>query len=123
MRTDTVIRTLADEGWERRGDVLVGPGGAYLLATKALPGRAPLDTGALTFRLRDVDETVVRFAGLRGRLLAAARRLSVRPLVVIWGDFPARAVDDDGVAYVHGDELAEWLRSRSPIPRELELAS
>ena len=82
------------------------------------PGRIAVEGGALTGRLGDDDETVVRYAGLRGRLLAAAARLArkstvrpeIRPVVVIWGDFPPRAVDDGGVAYVHGDELDAWLR-------------
>jgi hypothetical protein len=131
MSTATVIGTLAAEGWQLResaaGELLVGPGGAYLLATKVVAGRATIEAGALTVRVDDIDETVVRYGGLRGRLLAGAARLSratiVWPVVVIWGDFPQRTVDDDGVAYVHGEELAEWLRSRPAGLHELELLS
>jgi hypothetical protein len=131
VSTPAVIGTLAAEGWELRetagGELLVGPGGAYLLATKVVAGRATIEAGALTVRVDDVDETVVRYGGLRGRLLAGAARLSrgtmVRPVVVIWGDFPQRAVDDDGVAYVHGEELAAWLRSRPASSHELDRLS
>jgi hypothetical protein len=120
VSTAAVIGTLAADGWQLResaaGELLAGPGGAYLLATKVVAGRATIEGGALTVRVDDVDETVVRYGGLRGRLLAGAARLSrgtiVRPVVVIWGDFRQRVVEDGGVAYVHGDALAEWLRSR-----------
>jgi hypothetical protein len=33
-------------------------------------------------------------------------------VLVIWGDFEQRRVEADGIAYVHGDELADWLRAR-----------
>jgi hypothetical protein len=131
VSTASVISTLAAEGWQlcesAVGELLVGPGGAYLLATKVVTGRASIEAGALTVRLDDVDETVVRYGGLRGRLLAGAARFSratiVRPVVVIWGDFPQRAVEDDGLAYVHGEELAAWLRASPASPHELELLS
>jgi hypothetical protein len=31
--------------------------------------------------------------------------------VVLWADFPARRVEHDGVIYLHGDQLVNWLRS------------
>jgi hypothetical protein len=91
----------------------------FVLATKAVPGRAAVEDGVLTARLLDDDETVVRYGGLRGRLLAAALRLGrgVRPVVVVWGEFPRGVVDDDGVVYVHGDALVGWLHShRGALP-------
>jgi hypothetical protein len=36
--------------------------------------------------------------------------------VVFWSPFDARLVDGDKITFVHGDELAGWLRSR---PRKL----
>jgi hypothetical protein len=117
------IHTLETEGWRLRcsggEDLLVGPGGAFLLATREVPGRASVEGGVLTARLGDDDETVVRYGGLRGRLVAAARRIGpdVRPMVVVHGDFPRRALDDDGVAYVHADELVACLRAHAyPLP-------
>jgi hypothetical protein len=115
--TAGVIDLLIAEGWEHghlgHDDLVAGPGGVFVLATKVVPGRASIEEGTLTARLLDDDETVVRYGGLRGRLLASAVRLGrgVRAVVVVWGDFPRGVVEDDGVAYVHGDELAGWLRS------------
>ena len=117
MGTAALIDLLVVEGWEHRhlgaDDLIAGPGGVFVLATKIVPGRAVVENGALSARLLDDDETVVRYGGLRGRLLAAALRLGrgVRPVVVVWGEFPRGVVEDDGVAYVHGDLLGDWLRS------------
>jgi hypothetical protein len=47
----------------------------------------------------------------------------VQPVVVVWGDFRQRVVEDGGVAYVQGDELVEWLRSRPSTPHELDQLS
>jgi hypothetical protein len=124
--TAALIDLLVAEGWEHRqlgaDDLVAGPDGVFVLATKVVPGRAAVEGGALTARLDDDDETVVRYGGLRGRLLAVALRLGrgVRPVVVVWGEFPRRVVEDDGVAYVHGDALSGWLRSQR---RPLQLAS
>jgi hypothetical protein len=126
VETAAVIDRLVSEGWEHRhlgaDDLIAGGAGVFLLATKGVPGRVAIEDGALTARLDDDDETVIRYGGLRGRLLGAAGRLGrgVRAVVVIWGDFPGGVVEDDGVAYVHGDELTGWLGSQQ---RELRLAS
>jgi hypothetical protein len=119
MGTAAVIDALVSDGWEHRhvghDDLVAGPGGVFVLATKVVPGRAAIENGALTARLLDDDETLVRYGGLRGRLLASALRLGrgVRAVVVVWGEFPRGVVEDDGVAYVHGDELAGWLRAHA----------
>jgi hypothetical protein len=117
--TAAVIDRLVSEGWEHRhvghDDLVAGAGGVFVLATKVVPGRAAIEDGALTARLLDDDETVVRYGGLRGRLLASALRLGrgVRAVVVVWGDFPRGVVEDHGIAYVHGDELAGWLHAHA----------
>ncbi len=146
QRTGEVLAALVREGWNVRHDlelarggnldhVVVGPGGVYLLETKALRGRAAVEEGALTAHSMDDDETVWRHRGLRGRLLANAAALGldiartagvrpwVQPVVVVWGRFPQRVVEDAGVAYVHGDELEGWLRARPDAGREFEIAS
>jgi hypothetical protein len=145
-RTGEVLGALESEGWQvqhdlelRRGGnldhLVLGPQGVFLLETKTVRGRAAIEDGVLTVQSRDDDETVSRHRGLRGRLVADAAAMGreiartsrvrpwVFPVVVIWGEFPRRVVEDRGVAYVHGDELVAWLRSRRPIPHELELAS
>src|SRR2546421_235951 len=40
------------------------------------------------------------------------RRPWVQPVVVIWGEFPQRRLEDNRVIYVHGSELLAWLGSR-----------
>src|SRR5262245_54981287 len=86
--TAALIDLLGTEGWEHvhlgADDLIAGPGGVFVLATKIVPGRAAVEDGALTARLLDDDETVVRYGGLRGRLLATSLRLGrgVRPVVV-----------------------------------------
>ena len=34
------------------------------------------------------------------------------PVIVLWSDFPQRVVVQNQCAFVHGDELVDWLRSR-----------
>jgi hypothetical protein len=36
----------------------------------------------------------------------------VTPVVVLWGAYDARVEEIDGVAYVHGERLREWLEGR-----------
>jgi hypothetical protein len=36
----------------------------------------------------------------------------VQSVVVVWGEFVPRDVEQDGVVYVRGDYLADWLRAR-----------
>lgn len=104
--------------------IVEGPAGVFLLETKALSGRIAIEDSVLTTVQRLDPDEVYRAAHLRGRVLARAsdeaerrrddrgRRPWVQAVVVVWGDFPQRAVEDDRLAYVHGDELAGWLRAR-----------
>ena len=42
----------------------------------------------------------------------------VQAVVVIWGDFPQRIVEERHVVYLAADELLPWLESRpSQFPR------
>jgi hypothetical protein len=145
-RTGEALAALEAEGWQVEHDrelsrggnldhLVVGPNGIFVVETKSIRGRAAIEDGMLAVHARDDDETVWRHRGLRGRLIAISATLAneisrstrirpwVHPVVVIWGEFPAGVVEDDGVAYVRGDELVAWLRSRPPIPHEFELAS
>jgi hypothetical protein len=145
-RTGELLKELEVEGWQVRHDlekvhggnadhVLVGPRGIFLLETKNLSGRVAVENGVLTVRSLDDDETVSTWRGLRGRVLADAAALAteigrsarVRPwvhaVVVIWGRFPQQVVQEDRITYVHGDELADWLRSRAQIAQEIELVA
>ncbi len=142
-RTARVLEALAGEGWQSVHDLeksrggntdhlLVGPPGVFLLETKNLSGKIAVEGGMLVRTWPDEPRRVwPEYRLARGVRRDAARvaeevartsgeRVWVQPVVVVWGDFEARLVDADGVVYVHGDRLVEWLRS---IPaRRVELA-
>ena len=44
----------------------------------------------------------------------SSRRVFVRPVVVIWGDFPGKVQERGGVTYVAGEHLVEWLEALPP---------
>ena len=49
------------------------------------------------------------------RILTTTRlKTWVTPVMVLWADFPQR-VHEERCAYVHGDELLTWLRSRPQV--------
>jgi hypothetical protein len=130
--TAKVLRPLERSGWvvlhdlpAGRGNVdqiVIGPGGVFLLDSKRLGGSASLADGVLTVeRFGDSDLRYTHPGP--GHLLGLARethnrvrastRLSqwVIPVMVMWGEFPQKLVEDRCV-YVHGDELAGWLASQ-----------
>lgn len=132
-RTAKVIRPLLKQGWKVKHDVdlgrgnadhlLLSPGGVgFLLETKALAGRVTVDGGVLTCRFADDPDELRRYQ-LRPRVTALAYRArdewsrrtgkpapELRPVVVIWGAFPARFVRDGQLVYVAGDALVDYLR-------------
>lgn len=95
--------------------VVVGPAGVFLLDTKLLHGTAvaagdSLRCGRLSFAgaalrgaARNVKDALERQLGFRAPW--------VQPVVVIWGDFPQRRHEEQGVVYVSGDELLPWLQT------------
>ena len=95
--------------------VLVGPPGVFLLDTKRLTGHAVvtgdgLASGRSSYRGGGFRAAA---ASLSGALeTGAGRRPWVQPVVVVWGDFPQRRLEREGVVYVHGTELLAWLRSQ-----------
>ena len=114
---------LEADGWRvrRAGRDLVvvgGSGRAFLLVRREAPGRLAVEDGVLTARLYDDDETIIRFPGLRGRVLAAGWRVgrAIKPIVVVDGDLRDGVVTDEGLVYVRADELAAWLRQFA-LPR------
>jgi hypothetical protein len=134
-RTAKVLRPLIRKGWTVAHDVphgrtnfdhvLVGPPGVFLLETKFRAGRLRLEDGVLTIRYADDPDEVFTLPRLgvqvRGRAKGVCATLRsencvpgwVTPVVVLWADFPARHVEHDGVIYIHGDEVVDWLRSLS----------
>lgn len=130
--TAKALRPLECSGWVvlhdlpvGRGNVdhiAIGPGGVFLLDSKRLGGSASLVQGVLTVeRFGDSDLRYTHPGP--GHLLGLARetyervraatRLSqwVTPVMVMWGEFPQRLVEDRCV-YLHGDELAGWLSAQ-----------
>lgn len=136
--TEKVLRPLVREGWRaahnvetvrgNRDHVIVGPGGLFLLDSKKLGGA--ITVTADTVHVARVDDPrdsydLPRLApALRGEaatlhdeILAAANvNVWTSAVVVFWSRFDGRVVDGNNITFVHGDELAAWLRSR---PRKL----
>lgn len=130
------LRPLAKQGWtvmhdvqDTRGagkgnfdHVLVGPAGVFLLDSKAWPGITSIEKGLPTLRRHeDPDLPAYVHESLPRRQRAGAVRLKealkqetrisvwVSPVVVIWGGFPQGKVVDDGVTFIRGDLVGEWL--------------
>lgn len=110
-----------------RDHVVVGPSGVYLLDTKCPGGIVSVRDGVMkVHRREDPDEDVYEQRSLTGRMKGAAfgladdlrhatgRRPWVTPVVVIWAEFEQRMHEDDGVVWVHGKALREWL-SAQPV--------
>jgi hypothetical protein len=94
--------------------VLVGPPGVFLLDSKHPMARAAVNGDALVAGRSTPGS---RFRGAAASLREALaphvdRPLWVQAVVVIWGEFPQRRIEDDRVVYVHGSELLPWLRSQ-----------
>jgi hypothetical protein len=93
--------------------VLVGPAGVFLLDSKVLhttaaAGGDALRSGRLAFRggvfragARQINSALERQLGSRAPWVQA--------VVVVWGDFPQTRHEEQGVVYVRGVGLREWL--------------
>jgi hypothetical protein len=142
--TRAALQPLLAEGWDVEDDVelgdeggnldhiVVGPRGTYLLETKFWTGRISLEGG--TFYVRHPGEERSRKLARLGPVMRRrAKRVSaeiagssgvrqwVQPVVVVWGEFPQRLVEDRGVVYVHGGALLGWLRSQPEIVHPVEI--
>lgn len=132
-RTERLLRPLEREGWTVVHDVLgrwgnldhivLSAKGAYVLETKCLHGRVAFDAkGMVVHRGEDERDRWRPFAPLdrplRGAAAALQRELSgaglrwVDRVVVLWCEFDEGVREVDGTAYVHGSQLASWLRGR-----------
>lgn len=128
QQTAKVLEPLEHAGWtvehdlaRERGNIdhlVESPGGRrFLLETKTLQGRLVVEAGCLTSTQPDDEEQIFRNRRLRHVVLERARSIYkerpkgwVQAVVVIWGDFPQRCVEDGKLVFVHGDDLAGWLR-------------
>ena len=141
-KTRKLLERLESEGWQVRhgvdvgkGDLdhlVVGPKGVFVIETKTLLGTVSVEAGVLTTRQDDDPDEVYRWNTLAGRMRSLGREVSrwvrtdagvrawVQVIVVVWGDFPQRTVEEDRVRYLHGSELVSWLRSRPDAENEVD---
>jgi len=102
--------------------IAVGPGGVFVLDSKRLGGRVSVDDGVVRVqRLDDEDLSYIHSGGssirrqaamTSERIMSATRiRHWVKPVMVVWAEFPQRIVEGDCVI-IHGDELIAWLESQ-----------
>jgi hypothetical protein len=134
QRTALALSPLRNLGWSVTNDVgderhriehlVIGTAGTFAIeshtvvgsvrivgdqVTRTVPGSAshpvPSDTWAFDARLRAAEANKLFSAQLSQRVLVSA-------VVVIWGDFAQRLVEGHNVTYVHGDDVAAWLKSR-----------
>lgn len=135
--TEKELRQLERQGWtvehdvERPGranldHIVSGPLGVFLVETKFLDGTITLEDGVLTVRRFDDPDEVYALTTLAGRVRGQAADLSrrlqqdsgrgpwVAGVVCVWGRFQQDPVEHERVTYLHGNHLAEWLRSRPP---------
>jgi hypothetical protein len=134
--TEKALRPLERQGWSVVHDVqrdgranidhiVNGPPGYFLLETKNLSGAIAFEHGCLVARQFDDPDEVYRYTSLASRVRGQAAELSdrvhaqrggrapwVQGVVVIWGDFPQRRVEDNKVVYIRGDDLRHWLVSQ-----------
>lgn len=113
-----------DTGHGNRDHVAVGPGGVFLLDSKQLGGTVTVAGDAVrvervddprdSYELRPLAPTLRREARrLYDEITdATGQRIWVTPVVVFWSRFDARHAESDGVVWVHGKELAGWLRKQ-----------
>jgi len=93
--------------------VLVGPPGVFLLDSKRLNGTAAAGGDALhSGRLRYPG--AASRGGAKRIKVELERRLGFRApwvqgTMVIWGDFPQKHYEEQGVIYVEGEQLVSWL--------------
>ena len=128
-----------DSEWQVRHDlqgrhgnvdhIVTGPAGVFLLDSKAwLNGTTTATREGPVVRADHDPDLEWRWAGLPGRMRGAAaamsdalrklsqKRFHVQPVVVIWGHYPDGVQERQGVTYVAGERLHDWLSS---LPRRL----
>lgn len=113
---------------EYRGNidhVVVCPAGVFLLDSKWLGGEASIAGDTVHVQMQDDDDGSYEIPRLAGGMRGRAVRLQedirrhaqvrfVRPVVVLWNDFPQGLVSGDKVVFVHGDRLVGWLQQQEP---------
>lgn len=133
-RTHRVLLALPEQQWsvvspyELRHDqcahVLAGGGGVYLIVARKPPGTVRVKDGVPWLRYSgdtqreragtDVLRKILEPAQTLGREVRSrsGRPVSVHSVVVLWSEFPQGVVETNQVTFVHGRQLAGWLRAR-----------
>lgn len=133
-RTESRLLPLEEEGWfvfhdiQRSGrnwdHVVVGPPGVFLLETKDRKGELRLVDSSPQLVINDtvLNDPKIRQWPNNVKSEAAALFEEVEKVegvtewvdavLVYWGTFPDRVVELNKITYVHGDELARWLRGK-----------
>jgi hypothetical protein len=94
-----------------------------MLESKRLAGQVRVEEGKLTIRWHEDPDDGYENDSIAGRARGAAfdlhSRISglgptpwVQAVVVLWADFEQRSVENDKVAWIRGDQLANVLASR-----------
>jgi Nuclease-related domain len=141
-RTEHELRLLTRTGWHvgrdlrgRLGNahhVVAGPAGVFLLGSKALQGRVSIEDGVLVCKDEQSPDNEFTLPKLGRQLGGAAYVLQdrlqeqlgwtveVRPVVVLWADFPECRGRVGGVTVVSGRQLCEWLREQPHRMAEID---
>lgn len=140
-RTARQLRKLRALGWSDFHDlglggeanvdhVLVRGTDVLILDSKNWTGKATVDADGVHI-VRASDEKARWRYRPAWQITASAAELAriihgrsdvqpwVHPVIVLWSTFPQRLVEIEGVAYVHGAHLAEWVAARPrtrPMP-------
>lgn len=136
-RTAKALKSLTADGWTIRHDVagrgrgnidhiLVRGRDVLLLDTKNWEGIAEITAEGfrVTYRHLDISRVEADITRrIRGASAALSERFSelanttpfVHPVVVLWMDFPQGVAEHDGVTFVHGSEVAAWVRGRARL--------
>lgn len=129
-----VLHDLREPGKDRANldHVLVAPWGVYLLDSKLPGGPVWAQEGVLRVQIGEDESDWYSLdrlpAAMKRKAATLSRQISatagvtvfVQPVVVFWRSVDTTALPPDGVAYVHGPELAAWLEERSGSRRVLE---
>lgn len=138
-RTHRVLAALPEQQWsivspyelrhDQRSHVAVGTNGVYLIIARKPPGSVRVKDGVPWLRQTgdaqreragtDVVRKALEPASALARQIRSrtGRAVAVHPVVVLWSEFPQGTVKTSQITFVHGRDLAGWLRAR---PAELD---
>jgi hypothetical protein len=144
-RTARELTPLASRGWTLAHDLVspygnvdhlvVGPAGAYVLDSKVWSGTVEAESHrvCVTWPSGTNSDQARLIRAIRAACAANATALKrftgrpvwVTPVIVVWADFPAGHATVNGVEFVRGDQLRNWLEAQPHRlqPESVELLS